>query len=197
MCKILCLLHKMPFETYQIHDNGSRPFEVIVDGKKVVVNKADETGHYIINVLEIKKCKQIFIGKDPVYPNFNGNSILVETKRKEYTYIGPNIYTFKTTDDITGYESPVGNSDVPYPYAIGMENTYLMIEHTYIPNFLRFHQDPYQQFYGFYHPYANPKVFDVPEAKKHNTHMKFDHKTKAFYKEHFPMQINVVVERIK
>ena len=78
---------------------------VIVDGKKVVVNKANETEHYIINVLKIKKCKQIFIGKDLVNPNFNRNSILVEIKRKEYTYIGWNICTFKTTDDITSYES--------------------------------------------------------------------------------------------
>ena len=67
-------------------------------------------------------------------------------------YIGNKIYEFKTKDEIVDYMSFVGNSDVPYPYAIGTENTYLMIEDVFIPNKelkVFGNEDPYEIYYAF------------------------------------------------
>jgi hypothetical protein len=43
---------------------------------------------------------------------------------KNYTFIGGGVTSFITQALIVKYESPIGNNDVPYPYAID----YLMIE---------------------------------------------------------------------
>ena len=39
-------------------------------------------------------------------------------------------------DLVKKYISPVGNSDVPYPYIIGKNYSYLILENKYIPNYL-------------------------------------------------------------
>ena len=49
---------------------------------------------------------------------FDGNSILVHISENKYVYIGSSIYSFESQAKIIRYISPVGNSDVPYPYAI-------------------------------------------------------------------------------
>jgi hypothetical protein len=40
----------------------------------------------------------------------------------------------KDGDVIDKYYSPVGNSDVPYPYAVGQKNSYFLIEKQYVEN---------------------------------------------------------------
>lgn len=146
-------------KAYYIHDNGGRPFKVVVTNTQFWVYKDttnyddwDEKG-YQYDKLLIKPTKyaDIHIGKDTkLGKKFDGNSILVQLiQPKTYMYIGQEIYKFKTKDIILRYKSPVGNSDVPYPYAIGSENTYLMIEYTYIPNDMLVEKDPYVQLYGF------------------------------------------------
>jgi hypothetical protein len=78
---------------------------------------------------------------------FDGNSILLEIKKKSYVYIGSEIFAFKTDNDITDYVSPVGNNDVPYPYAIDSEmNYYLMIENVKL-KILTNQEDPYKYYY--------------------------------------------------
>lgn len=42
-----------------------------------------------------------------------------EALKHHYIYVGPTIYSFSTAFPIRMYFSPVGNSAVPYPYAIG------------------------------------------------------------------------------
>jgi hypothetical protein len=49
--------------------------------------------------------------------------------KKKYIFIGSSIYSFNVFNKIIYYESPVGNSDVPYPYAIDEKGyVYLCIE---------------------------------------------------------------------
>lgn len=46
--------------------------------------------------------------------------------------------------------SYVGNSDVPYPYVIGKNNTYFMLNKEYLPNtILNLEDDAYGQLYCF------------------------------------------------
>ncbi len=65
--------------------------------------------------------------------SFEGNSILLHLGTNKYVFIGSNIFSFRTTHEIVEYMSPVGNNDVPYPYAIDSQGDYyLMIENAII-----------------------------------------------------------------
>ena len=57
---------------------------------------------------------------------FWGNSILAQIGDNEYLYIGTSVRTFCADDRIERYFSLVGNSDVPYPVAIGTKYLFFM-----------------------------------------------------------------------
>jgi len=54
-------------------------------------------------------------------PDFLGNSILLHIGKKMYVLIGQSIYLFESLNKIVDFKSPVGNSDVPYSYAIDIK----------------------------------------------------------------------------
>jgi hypothetical protein len=83
-----------------------------------------------------------------MYP---GNSLLIQVRPGKYIFAGQEIYSFSTVDgeEIQAYYSPVGNSAVPYPYAVGEHHTYFMLEKEHVPNeLLDLTKDAYGQFYG-------------------------------------------------
>lgn len=144
-------------QTFTTLDYGDRPFRVEVtdqvisvydnydlvrDGKKKWKKMVQK------NLLTVSPYEQVFIGTDPSYgTKGDGNSILVKKSDDEYIYIGNEIYSFKTTDIIQSYDSPIGNSAVPYPYAVGTNYTYLMIEPVKILNEKLKPGDPYNHYY--------------------------------------------------
>ena len=160
-----------PKHIYKIHDNGAIPFIVHDYGNKVDVY--EQTDNMQKKILDFKY-KKIFIGDNVL--NFKGyvtkgtgkgNTILLEIEPNEYVYIGNEIKKFHTKldDVIIRYISPIGNSDVPYPYAIGKTFTYLMLENKYIPNELvDLTRDVYSQYYGFDNKLSNKKINN--ESKK-------------------------------
>jgi hypothetical protein len=100
---------------------------------------------------------EIFIGKksptggyDGLKPSeAEGNSILVKTGSK-YMYIGHEIYEFAPVDGdtIVSYYSDIGNSDVPYPYAVGKTHVYIMLDKVAVEKtFFDFKQAIYEQYY--------------------------------------------------
>lgn len=132
----------MRSSTYLIHDNRSRPFKVIITDKRVDIYNSDNTDKKSIQSIE---CESIFIGKSPLNKmtkfsggfgnEFDGNSILLHIDNLNYIYIGCEIYLFKAFSKIVEYVSPVGNNDVPYPYAIDdCKNIYLLLEHVVLAN---------------------------------------------------------------
>ena len=138
---------------YETHDNGGRPFLVFVNdtNNNVLVYKQENAEHShsaseddepsysrFPNFIFLNAAK-VFVGISPENemtkfsggygPKFDGNSILVNTEHNNYVYIGSEIYSFKSLSKIVEYVSPVGNNDVPYPYAIDIQgNIYLMLE---------------------------------------------------------------------
>ena len=166
-------------QIYLIHDNGGRPFTVHVYSNKIIVNKniySLDTGFFEEGpTIFSSYYDQIFIGQHyeskkwprnwpPHWPpspsttskKYAGNSILILNK-KTYTYIGSEIYSFTMDDDIIhSYFSLIGNSDVPYPIAVGDKYTYFMLERNRVLNSsLRDDSEPYSQLYKF-KPSAKP-----------------------------------------
>jgi hypothetical protein len=124
---------------YHTHDNGGRPYNVIIDSNtnKVIIYKHVEPfgeGKYIKK--KILFANKIFIGKSPDLGDyFDGNSILLHIKDNEYVFIGREIFSFTSLKEITKFYSPVGNNDVPYPYAYDGDNCYLFCYKKIILNF--------------------------------------------------------------
>lgn len=100
---------------------------------------------------------EVFVGKkspgggyDGLRPKeAEGNSILFRVNEK-YVYIGSEIYEFspKAGDTIQKFYSDIGNSDVPYPYAIGNTHVYILLDKVAIEkSFFDMKGDIYQQYY--------------------------------------------------
>lgn len=138
---------------YYTHYNGGRPYKVIMEYKNVSVYKflhrTKEKNKIIDTYENTPICKykalQIFVGKS-IKNNmtkfsggtgfkFDGNSILLNINNLTYIYIGKSIYKFNALNKIITYVSPIGNSDVPYPYAIDIDgNIYLINDNKIIIN---------------------------------------------------------------
>ena len=137
------------YKTYFIHDNGGRPYLVYIKNKNVIIynipedkindslydeKKNNNNKWMYINLVEKYKAKEIFIGKSPLIrmtdfsgghgKYFDGNTILLFLSNNNYVYISNSIEKIKIDDKIEKYYSFVGNSDVPYPMAIGKKNIY-------------------------------------------------------------------------
>ena len=131
---------KVGEKEYKIHDNSNTPFTVYDDvkSKKVVVYRMDyddELKKYIPGkkVLETSY-KEIYVGKDPLklggwHSSLVGNTVLLRATKEKFIYIGDYIYSFELEegDEPVLYNSTMGNSDVPYPFLIGKNNTYLLL----------------------------------------------------------------------
>ena len=124
-------------KTYKIHDNGGTPFVVEDDGKAVTVFKTVyANGEYetytIGKQVRTQPYKKLFVGDNDLHlPDYEkkgsakGNTLLLQISATKYMYIGNKIYTFELMkgDTVKAYYSPVGNSDVPYPWIVGLTYT--------------------------------------------------------------------------
>lgn len=132
-------------KSYLTHDNGGRAFLVKFDKSRFEVFAPDIrrlnslTGNETKKTLEkcFTRCVlrafhvRVMIGKstkswaDGTGPKFDGNSILFELVDGRYICVGERIILFAPGERILRYESPVGISDVPFPYAVGSNRYYL------------------------------------------------------------------------
>lgn len=184
---------KKGVKTYTMLDNGSDPFVADVSSSRVEIYRQifkEEGG--VESYIRDKKIvdtpyKKIFIGDNDLklkggeapkgmYP---GNSILIQTGNGKYIYSGHEVYSLETRDgeEIKAYYSPVGNSAVPYPYAVGENFTYFMLDKETVPNeLLDLKKDGYGQFYG--HTIEDEDLRKkIESSKKH-------FKTKQIHKRH-------------
>jgi hypothetical protein len=59
---------------------------------------------------------------------YGGNSVLLQTEAQEYMFLGERVFRFCTPgDEIVQFVSDMGNSAVPYPFAVGRERVYFML----------------------------------------------------------------------
>ena len=124
---------------YQIHDNGGRSYQVVVNGTRLDIYR-QTMGGFSNEPCLTAQSPQIWIGRSPrteqtIYsggwgPAFDGNTVLYQDAADTtYTHIGAQVRRFRTLSPIVEFVSPIGNNDVPYPYAVDEQgNTYLIIE---------------------------------------------------------------------
>ena len=71
---------------------------------------------------------KVFVGQSPKHgARFDGNSLLLHLEGLKYVFVGETVFSFTAKSPITKYVSPVGNNDVPYPWAMDEQGfRYLM-----------------------------------------------------------------------
>ena len=153
-------------EYYMIHDNGARPFKVVIREDKIKIYAhvpydeqsdfdEDDEEQYTVLVKTIRNYLQVFVGEDPNEDGYKGNNILVHVakngKTNKYIIIESLISSFEIDDEILSFESEVGNSDVPYSFAVGKKNTYLITYSRYFDNkYCKDGEHPYNPYYDKY-----------------------------------------------
>ena len=164
------------------HDNGGRPFRVTISkgGKQVdiaqciypewrKVPKEYEDARYYEHRVTYP-VRRVLLGDDPenIYKErpdwvkgWRGNSVLAELASNRYLYIGESVYEFSTSgkSPITMYRSPVGNNDVPYPFAVDSEYVYLFAYGYKVPiGEVDFKAKPFDPYNTSYNKLTMPKI---------------------------------------
>jgi hypothetical protein len=154
---------------YLVHDNGGRPFCVKVTADSVNIFKEEDLA-YTKLVLNIPTYEEVYYGTDPTGICDN-NSILIRINPNLYVWCGYKLLQFKTKDMIESFITRMGNNDVPYPYAIGTDRTYLLLEEVFINNTSKVgdNSDPYQQYYGFLPGYDKRQNEDLYKKMRPKT----------------------------
>ena len=172
---------------YVTHDNGGKPFAVVDFGTSIDVYRQTydhDAEMYVRGAggpVYSSSYTKLWVGEDPLGITYEwdpgymrGNSVLVQTGANTYVFIGEMIYSFslEAGDSVEKYVSPVGNNDVPYPYIIGKNNTYLLLDGggdigpKVIPNeALDLKLDAYAQFYGHQQAARGMELIDLPKRR--------------------------------
>jgi hypothetical protein len=136
-----------PKNIYEINDNAAFPFVVFDYGGRVDIynNHFNETSNKgeLKNKLMDVKYDRIFIGDNELNDPYwafkrgvaKGNTILLQTGKDKYMFIGKGVLSFSTKngDTIRKFYSPIGGNYDSFPYAIGDKYVYLLNDKKYAP----------------------------------------------------------------
>ena len=154
--KVSASTRKKGTKAYFTHDNGAKPFCVLVHGNHVDIEE-NETG----KLIKSYKVKNIHYGVSGADQKTKGNSIVLDLGHNKYLFIGHKIYEFKMDDAVDKYFSLIGNSDVPYPVLLGKENVYFMLDHMYVPRSefeIKMTPKMWEDAYSYYYGYIDAKI---------------------------------------
>jgi hypothetical protein len=129
---------------YLIHANGAVPYLVSVHesdtgsvvrvserqkgpvGKQEWKDMVARKVGWDVPVLEVPRASKVYAGIDK-QEGFYGNTVLVHLTANQYLFIGECIFSFAIEDPIVEFYSPVGNNDVPYPFAVTTSGRFVLM----------------------------------------------------------------------
>ena len=166
-----------PKHIYEINDNASFPFVVFDYNERVDIynNHFNET----TNMCDLKdklmdiKYEQIFVGDNELNDPYwifkrgiaKGNTILLQTSKDKYLFIGKGIMSFSTKDGdtIRKFYSPIGGNYDSFPYAVGDKYVYFLNDKKYAPiNEFDIKKDLIKQYYCYETECKKYKTFSLP-----------------------------------
>lgn len=171
---------------YHTQCNGSRSWMIHVQpqGDKFLVDIYTTTRtHYIDAVTPPLPSKKVFsYVVEHVWldheedQRFLGSTILLHVSAFRYVFIDRDIYEFESYSPIVKFCSPMGNSNVPYPYAIDADqNVYLLIENDVLirpPTGI----DPYEYYYQKRYTWTRVRVDgETKEESKARRNLRTNH----------------------
>ena len=128
----------------------------------------EEPGQYTELVKRYDNVRRVLPGEpQEEYPDFVGNSVLLDLGGERYAYVGERVYEFAVAHEapIERLFSRVGNSDVPYPVALSGADAFFMLDTVTVPR-VRFGAfddwlDGYSHFYQALHSPKQPQFADL------------------------------------
>ena len=165
-----------PKNIYEINDNASFPFVVFdYNGRAEIYNNHfNETSNKgeLNNKLMDVKYEQIFIGDNDFNDPYwifkrgisKGNTILLQTIKDKYLFIGKGILSFSTKDGdtIRKFYSPIGGNYDSFPYAVGDKYVYFLNDKKYAPiGEFDIKKDFIKQYYCYNSECKNYKTFTL------------------------------------
>jgi len=144
----------LPKKRYVVHYNGNQPFVVYDDKDKHKATIYPQTFDEEKNTFDTVWTRSQVVPYKKLFAGERGTTVLLElTPQGQYMFVGGHVKTFTTPDKdvIRRFLSPVGNSDVPYPTAIGDKYVYFLLDDKYVAKEVMptLQDDLYDQFYGF------------------------------------------------
>lgn len=122
---------------YRIHDNGGR-VQSVYDfphpprGESSFVGMMNGEAAYDDFTAVKLHYRRLFVGMDPAYPGFgDGNTLLLELGPGSYYFVAgrsSRFFQLPPDEPIVEFRSPIGNSDVPYPFALSANYVFLLLE---------------------------------------------------------------------
>jgi len=145
--------------TYVITDNGAKPWivEDFPKQKKAIIyrNNGDNLTQIVdpVKVTEVKYTALWPSSDSSAFGDWNkGNTVLIQKSKDTFVLVYRAVSEFKILDQPVKYMSPIGNNDVPYPYLIGTEYVYFLVDNgdfKYVPlSDLDLTKDVYGQLWG-------------------------------------------------
>ena len=126
---------KLKGKRYVITDNGSKPWivEDFPKQKKAIIyrNHGDNVTQIVdpVKVTEIKYMALWPSSDSSAFGDWNkGNTVLIQKSKNTFVLVYRAVSEFKILDEPVKYMSPIGNNDVPYPYLIGTEYVYFLVD---------------------------------------------------------------------
>lgn len=102
--------------SYQTSCNGYDTFLVKTrKGEAVIFNPRTK------QLVKKYKFETVFVGEED-------STVLLKLSKLNYVYIGERIVEFSTPEEIVEFHSPIGNSAVPYPFALSATKIYFLLE---------------------------------------------------------------------
>lgn len=140
---------------YETHSNFRRPYRVcITPTKRVTVWVREERTKLFDGPVA-----EVFVGQSPLTgstwysrswgPKMDGNALLfrLTPDALKYMFVGELAYCFEAKSTITSFASPIGNSDVPNPYATDTQHsTYLFAEKVVCSGIYGMSTDPHWEY---------------------------------------------------
>lgn len=127
--------HALPVA--RIHDNGGVPWMVFHDESQAHVYRQEPYKVPILkrNYRELVAsfAVQRMFAPDRRYRHagervHDVGTVLLQQHDGTWVFVGRQLFAFCCDEWIESFHSPLGNNDVPYPYALGREYVYLMLD---------------------------------------------------------------------
>lgn len=128
----------MSSEYFIYNNHGNIPLKVIIHSEMKIcqIFRKDSFGELSSEPVQVIKFKKVYIGKSPVNrltlksgcsgSDFNGNSILLQIRKRKYIFIGHQVFEFYSESKIKIFCSPMGRGEIPYPFAITKTNIFFL-----------------------------------------------------------------------
>lgn len=138
-------------KTYITQYNGGKPYQVEVSKSKIIISDTpdsedsdNEHSKKEQQIMTIENYARVFVDEGN---DFEGATVLINVEDLKYMFVFNHVYSFEAEKPIDKFYVNMGNSNVPYSYAVDEANNYYLLTEGVIFTTNKEFRDPYNFFY--------------------------------------------------